>query len=191
MASNKKKTQISNKKIAKVCIIKDKDNKKCEQEISITWRELSLAVVLAVFGYIFSVKEYLIFLNNLNPITGLFVYYVILFCVMFIFSKFGFTVMNIKIQNVLQVIGATMIAFAFFIIVNNESAYVQYTTEGTLSGSSNVYLQSEDGATWYFWYNVLSITNIELARLLTFVFTPFVLAIVGGLLVTKRQLLKT
>jgi len=191
MVSNKKKTQISNKKIAKVCIIKDKDNKKCKQEVSITWRELSLAVVLAVFGFLFSTKEFLLFLNSLNPLVGLVVYYCILFCVMFVFSKFGFTVMNIKIQNILQIIGAMMITFAFFIIVDNESAYVQFVTTGSVEGSQNIYLQSEDGATWYFWYNILGIVNIELARLLTFVFTPFVLAIVGGLLVTKRQLLKT
>ncbi|OIP20532.1 hypothetical protein AUJ91_01110 [archaeon CG2_30_31_98] len=180
---------IHNKKIAKICIIKNKDNKKCQQELSLTWRELSLAVIIVVFGFLFSTKEFLLFLNTLNPIYGFMLYYFILFLVLFVFSKFGFVIMNVKIQNIVQVIGSTMIAFAFFIVVGWESAYVQYITLGSYGEISNIFLQSEDGAVWYFWYNIIGIVNIELARLLTFVITPFVLVIVGGLLVTKRKLL--
>ncbi len=156
-------------------------------KFKITKEEFYLAVLFAIMGFIASSREVLLYLNNLDPISGMVVYYAIIGIAYVILSKFGFTVIK-RIENPTQILGLLMITFAFFIIFGWTSAYVQEVTTGAADQASVIFYQCEDGATYYLYTQVLGITDVENARLLTFVFTPFILTLIGGYLVVKPKL---
>jgi len=149
-------------------------------------QEFSLALLFAVLGFIFSSRQWLMFLNGLNPLTGLIVYYAILYSCLFGLSQLGLVIFGFRIKTPLQTFGLLLITFAFFIIVDWESAYVQYVTMGSVEGASSVYWQSEDGAVFYVWQKLLPFLSMEAYRFLTYVLTPFILALLGGLLISKK-----
>ena len=71
--------------------------------------------------------------------------------------------------------------FAFFIIVDNESEWIQVVVGEEKKEEQNcpkVYLQAEDGATYYFWKSLTGASSDTL-RLLTFVLTPALLVSIG------------
>jgi hypothetical protein len=153
-------------------------------KFKITPKDLTLAVVFAIMGFIFSERSWIQWMNSLNPIEGLFVYYIILYTSLFILSKLTLVVFGFRITNISQTFGLLLITFAFFILVNWVNPYVQYITTGSLSGASNVFYQCEDGATWYFWNTIVGIKDIETARILTYSVTTFILTLIGAGLVS-------
>jgi hypothetical protein len=148
----------------------------------VTGKEVWLAVALAVMGFVFSTREYLLFLDSLSPFEGLIIYYVVLYISLYALSKLGLVIFGFKVQSLVQTAGLLMVTFSFFLVVDWTSGWV-----GIVTGKpniSNVFLQDEDGAVWWLWSQVIS--NAELCRFATFVFTPFALALSGGLLVSKK-----
>jgi hypothetical protein len=154
--------------------------------MKLTEKELALALALAVVGYAFSSRTWLLYLSGINPLQGLIIYYVILYGCLYVLSRMDLVVFGFKIKDPLQTLGLMLITFAFFICVNWESPYVQLVTTGSLDGASPVFYQAEDGALWYAWSQALPQADIETLRILTFAVTPFVLTLVGGLLVSER-----
>jgi len=153
--------------------------------IKITEKEFLLVLAITLMGFIFSMRESILWLNTLNPFQGLIVYYAILYTSLYLLSRAGLIIWEFKIEHPLQVLGATLIIFSFFITVNWENPYVQYITRGSFGDVSTVFYQSEDGATWYLWSQVVQ--NIELLRILTFIITPFILSLIGVLLVKEVE----
>ena len=137
-------------------------------------------------GFVASSRGVILFLNSLNPFQGLLVYYLILYSSLYVLSKMDLVIFGFKIDNPLQTLGLLLITFSFFITVNWESAYVQYISTGSFGGTSTVFLQSEDGATFWFWSTMFPSAEVEFLRILTFVVTPFVLTIIGSLFVSKK-----
>ena len=154
----------------------------------ITIKEFWLAIVFSVMGFVISSREVIMFMNGLNPIAGLVLFYGILYGSLYILSYAGLIIYKFKIDNPIKILGLLLITFAFFIIVNWESAYIQFVTMGNMGGASPMFLQSEDGAVWYFWYDIMNVNNIEIARLLTYVLTPFLLVLIGSLMVSRIEM---
>jgi hypothetical protein len=154
--------------------------------MELTLREVSLAVAIAVLGFAFSAREWLLFLDSLDPFKGLIVYYVILYVCLYILSRLDLVVFGFKIKDAMQTLGLLMITFAFFICVDWESPYVQFATGRNVEGISPVLFQSEDGAVWFLWQSALPWLSVDALRLLTYVVTPLLLALVGGLLVSGK-----
>jgi len=152
-----------------------------------TETELYLAVAFAVIGFLFSHGAVVKWMSGLNPIAGLLVYYIILYASLFVLSRMGLVIFGIKIDKPLQIFGLGLITFAFFILVNWESAYVNIVTYGSATNVSNLYFASEDGAMWYLFYDVFGIKNIEASRLLTYVLMPAVLAFLGAFLLEEKE----
>jgi hypothetical protein len=152
----------------------------------LTRREIYLALVFAVIGFFLTLRGFVGWLDVLTPLAGLVVYYVLLYSAIYVLSKFGLVIFGLRIEKPLQIIGLGLITFAFFMIVNWESEYVNLVTVGTSTGVSQAYWASEDGAVWYLWYHVVGVKDIEIARLLTFVLTPFLLALGGGFLLERK-----
>ena len=148
------------------------------------YNKLLLPIVFAVMGYIFSTKSWLLFLDKLNPISGLLVYYMIMTLAILILEYFGLIIGGIKFDSFSHTIGTILIIFSFFLIICFESLYVSIVTNKNIDNVSNVYLQSEDGATWYGWS--LLFTDISTLRLLTYVITPFVLTLIGQFLISSK-----
>ena len=145
-----------------------------------------LASALAALGFLLTTRPYIFWLNNVTPLVGLAVYYVILYGALYLLSKAGLTVLNVKIEQNAQTVGLLMITFAFFITVDLTSSYVQFVATGSAAGIANVYLQSEDGAVFWVWQHLLPLAGDEVWRILTYVLTPFTLALVGCGFVTGK-----
>lgn len=168
-------------------------------------------LAFAAMGYLFSSRPVLLFMNTLNPLQGLVVYYVIIFMTLEVLQLFGLIIGGVPMASLRQTLGEVMIIFAYFVIVDWESAWVQdvvaedrkrrgvpvHTSDDkstTLGNQAlecpNVYLQAEDGAVYYLMNTYVS-ANKEVARILSFVVVPAVLAFVGLYLtrgVVKRSM---
>lgn len=155
-------------------------------DFEITREEVLLVVTIAVLGFVFSTRQWILFLDSLTPATGLVIYYAIIFTCLYLLSRAGLIIYKFRIKSVVQVLGCVLITFAFFIITDWESMYIAIVT-GKSTDISNVYLQAEDGAVWYLWSQLTS--NVEFLRLLTYVFTPALLTFIGVLLVKKAEIL--
>jgi len=156
-------------------------------DFEITKEELALVLVITFMGFAFSLRQFVQFLDTLNPFTGLIVYYVILYFSLYALSKLGLVIWKIRIKSPLQVLGALLITMAFFITVDWESPWIQYITGRAGSDVSNVLYQSEDGAFWYLWSFITS--NPEILRILTYVITPCILTLAGVIFVKRAELI--
>jgi len=154
--------------------------------MELTLREVWLALALALMGFALTSRSWLLFLDGLNPIQGLTVYYLILYVSLYMLSRLDLVVFGFKIKEPLQTLGLLLITFAFFICVDWESPYVQLVTGRSVENVSPVLFQSEDGAIWFLWQKALPWADLETLRLLTYVATPFTLALIGGLLVSEK-----
>ena len=149
----------------------------------------------AFLGFLFSSRPLILGMNSLNPFQGLLVYYTIIFVTLEIMQYFGLIIGGIKISSSWQTLGELMIIFAYFIIFDMESAWIQHVVDESRGGKKeekkgketslgdqtmdcpNVYLQAEDGATFYLVSQIIK--NKETARYITFVAIPAVLAFAG------------
>ena len=154
-------------------------------DFEITKEELALVLVITFMGFAFSLRQFVLFLDSLNPFTGLIIYYIILYFSLYALSKLGLVIWKIRIKSPLQVLGALLITMAFFITVDWESPWIQYVTNRT-GDVSNVLYQAEDGAFWYLWSFLTN--NFEVLRILTYVITPCILTLVGVILVKRAEL---
>jgi len=166
--------------------------------MKLTSKEIILAVVFAMLGFILSTREYILFLSMLNPVYGLGLFYGAVFIAIFILSRIGLVVGKFKFEGLKATLGSVMIVFAFFIIFADSSAYINLVSTGqminnvfqygTIENVSIIYLQTEDGAVWWAWS--LLIPNIDVLRILTYSVTPFLLALGGGLLLSRKPSFK-
>jgi hypothetical protein len=154
--------------------------------MKLTMHEVWLALALALMGFALTSRSWLLFLDGLNPIQGLAVYYLILYVSLYMLSRLDLVVFGFKIKEPLQTLGLLLITFAFFICVDWESPYVQIVTGRGVENVSPVLFQSEDGAVWFLWQNAVPWADAETLRLLTYVATPLILALIGGLLVSEK-----
>ena len=156
--------------------------------LQLTSKEVSLAIAIAVLGFIFSTSQWLGFLNGLDAFKGFIVYYAVLYVALYALSKAGLVIFNFKIDTTQKTLGLLLITFSFFLITGWSNQYVQLVTTGSMAGASNVFYQCEDGVAFWFWNTVMNVQDIEAVRYLAFVLTPFVLTLAGGLLVTETKL---
>ena len=151
---------------------------------------LILPIIFAVLGYILTIPTYIKFLNRQSPLKGLLIYYSIIFAVVIALENMGLIINGTKFENFRQGIGTILIIFSFFIIVDWESCYINQILhdgeECVDDKFNNVYLQSEDGAV----YSLVSMItkNVQYRRLLTYVVTPFVLTLLGLLIIIDPKI---
>ena len=159
-------------------------------EPRLTLRDVKLAVLIGIGGYFFNSRTWLLFMNGLNPIEGTVVYYVIVYAGLYVLAKLGLSIFGFKISTADQTFGLLMLNFAFHVTTNWADPWVQYVTTGSLVGMSNVLVNnSEDGLVWYVVYTLGGVTNLFLARVLTFVVIPFLISIVALYLIKGKPVL--
>jgi hypothetical protein len=149
-------------------------------------REIKLAVILGILGFIFSMRAWIMFLDKQTVLVGFLIYYGILYITLLILSKLGFVMLGKKVGNWKQSMGILLIMFSFFIIFNWESPYVNLVAKGNIDNVSPIYFQAEDGITWSFYQDTLGVKDIETNRLLTFVLTPTITGLLGGYLLMNK-----
>lgn len=150
----------------------------------LTIDSLKLALLFGLLGALFSTNVWIEFLDSLSPGKGLIVYYTLIYISVYLLSLTGLVIGHSRIENPIHTLGVVMILFSFFIIFNWESEYINIITrkEYNRSKVSEIYLQSEDGATFDFFYKLTN--NLDWSRILTFIITPIILTFIGGLLIT-------
>ena len=148
-------------------------------------KALLLAIIFAILGFIFTMRTWILWLDKLNPLQGLVIYYIIVTITIVILQKIGLIVGGIEFQEWNHTIGILLLYFSWHIIFNDTSCYINMVTKGQCDQKkiSTVFLNSEDGSTYYLWSKIT--TNIEYLRLLTYVITPFILTFIGVLLIQK------
>lgn len=151
---------------------------------------LGLPIIFAILGLIFSTRVWLKFLNKQNPLKGLLIYYIVLIITIIILQSFGLVIGQTKFNSFKHTIGTILIIFSFFIIIDWTSCYTNEITQGqcdTEHSISQIYLQSEDGATYWLWSKVFKGKDkIQIRRIMTFVITPFILTLIGTMLITSK-----
>lgn len=147
--------------------------------------DIILGLILAALGFIFATRPFILFMNGLNPLENLVVYYTILFVGLLALAKLGLIIHNVKISKPVQSLGLLMITFAIFIVLDWTSCHQSIVINGSCN-IPNIYLGSEDGATYWFYSTFVS-SNDTVATALTYYFTPFVLGTVGGILAGRKR----
>jgi hypothetical protein len=140
---------------------------------------LKLALVFAVAGLIFTSRPWLNFLNKLEPEKGLLVKNVVVLAVIFMLHVID---PNITLPH-LKAAGVFLIYIAFMIIFNYQSDWIEE------SGSEDVGDQTVDGAVYHRARETLHLSP-DVARLVTFVLVPGLLAFAGSRLVRNGQKLR-
>lgn len=155
---------------------------------------LKTAGAFALLGFLLTTRRYILFLNTLSPFQGLLVYYLQIFLTLEFLQYIGLVIGGVRQETLMHTLGELMVIFAFFIVVDFESEWVQVVVGDESKEKQNcprVYLQAEDGAVYYLWKKVTQ--NPETLRLLTFVVTPVLLSVIGVYLMggraIKRELL--
>lgn len=142
-----------------------------------------LPIIFAIIGYLVTTKRFIAFLNSLDPLQGLLVYYIAVVTVIILLEHFGLIIAGIHFTSMKQLIGTIMISFSIFIVLIWSNCYVAEVSQGSCSGFAHIYLNTESGATYYLWSKLTD--NIELRRILTFVISPFILSLFGLLLISS------
>jgi len=140
---------------------------------------LKLALVFAVAGLIFTSRPWLNFLNKLEPEKGLLVKNVVVLAVIFMLHVID---PNIALPH-LKAAGVFLIYIAFMIIFNYQSDWIEE------SGSEDVGDQTVDGAVYHRARETLHLSP-DVARLVTFVLVPGLLAFAGSRLMRNGQKLR-
>lgn len=138
---------------------------------------LRLALAFALAGFIFTSKTWLRWLHSLGPEHGLVVKWVAILGSIILLDMVDPT---LKLEHKTQALGVVMVLAAFNIIFNYQSEWISE------SGSYNVGVQTPDGALYHRARENMGL-NPDLARLVTFVFVPFVLVLGGSKLVRNGQ----
>lgn len=168
-------------------------------------------LTFAALGFIFSSRPVLLWFNSLNPVQGMLAYYGIIFMTLELMQIFGLIIGGVKMASITQTLGEVLIVFAYFVIFDMTSEWVQEVVKEdqkkrgiktdeekrkdastSLGGQAlecpNIYLQAEDGATFF----TISqfVKNKEHARYITFVLIPACLSFVG-ILLTRGRVMRT
>lgn len=156
-------------------------------KFKITSEELGLCLYIALLGFVFMLRPIILFFDTLKPWQGLVIYYVVLYGNIYLLSRLRLTVWKIHIEKPMQVLGASLVLFAFFMATNMGSPYVQYIARnGHIADVTNIFYQTEDGVIFAFWNSFIPLSSINLLGFLTYILSPFLIALVGVLLVSKR-----
>jgi len=148
----------------------------------ITTKELILAVAIAVIGFVFSLRGWIYFLDKIPLWASFTIYELIFFIILYVFGKLDLIVFGVKVNKFKHTLGLWFIVCALMICINWTSPYVNIVTHDTIDGVSPIYFASEDGVVWWLWEQT-GLQNVEWLRILTYIFTPFILTLIGvGLL---------
>lgn len=148
------------------------------------WKQWSLPFILALLGFVFSTRTWILTLDSFNPVSGLFIYYIILTITLLALQYFGLIIDGVSFTGWRHLFGSILIIFSFFIVVDWTSCYDNLITKGNCDQLSSLFLSSEDGAVYYLWNKIFP--DPEMCRYLTYVLTPFVLSSIGILLITEK-----
>lgn len=145
-------------------------------EIMKVWYAVVFGAIFAILGWLFSTKAYISFMDKRSPVEGLVLYYAGLYVVFILLQSIGMKIGNVHFDTHLHTIGGLMILYAFFIVFSWESEYTCRVV-----GKDCTPKHTED-ALFFYLAKKMGLQDCH-ARVLTYVIAPFVLTVVGVLLI--------
>jgi len=138
--------------------------------------------VFAIIGFLITTKPSLQFFSKLTPLEGLLVYYFITYLALMMLQRVGLTIGKMEFNTHLHTIGSMLIIFAFLTVFGLNSKFIvlfeEQDKETAMEKGTAITMQSEDGGLFFIWEKLLN-GNMELARIMTYVVSPFILVTVG------------
>lgn len=153
-------------------------------KLKITGKEWAFVGIMTLLAIIFTNEYFLRFLASLNSFFGFMIYYIILYGCLTVMAYAGLVVFGIRIKKPLQIIGTGLIIFAFFLIFDWSSDYLNL-----VNASNGLINNSEDALSWDFWTLIINPTTDFLRWLawaLAFPLTVFIFTLIGVILNSKK-----
>jgi len=156
---------------------------------------------LALMGFLVAYKNFIVFMNKLNPLQGLVIWYGLLAMALLIIFH-GRTVaiagVGSRSLGILEVMAILMVVWAFQIVLGVQSPWAAYASGKSPEQVPNVIYQSEDGVTYTLLYNLfwslspyfpnqLWKTYPEFIAFLTYVIAPIILVGLASLLLSAKK----
>ena len=158
-------------------------------KLSITKEEWKLIISITAAGFVWSIPEFIQYIQTVGNVTGLIIRYVALF-------GFAFLILNGKSMNInrfkikrfglRETTGLIMIYYAFAVAWNwINSCWSDIVIKGVCNMPQMV-MVSEDGVLWTLLEPV--VPSAPMLRLVVYVVMPFLLTLGGAILVTRRKI---
>jgi hypothetical protein len=160
--------------------------------LRLDWKDFVLAGIIAILGFLFTAGFFTNFLNSLNPIIGLIVYYIIFFIMVIVLSKLDLIIMTFQVKDWTRFIGMFLITMAFVIILSwgNFAVFVQNAKLPAAQQVGNVIYQSLDGVVWMGIAALIkpdTDAKFQIMRVIVYAVIPFILTLLGGFLLGKKD----
>lgn len=162
---------------------------------------LRVMLGIAMIGCLIAWRDFIVFMNKLNPLQGLIIWYGLFACaLLMIFGGRTVTISGVGSRTIglLEVAAVLMVYWAFRIVVGVESPWAAQATEMRPETVPPVMYQSEDGVTYSAAYslfrflepyfpNPLWKTYPEFIAFMTYVIAPMVLIGLAAALLSAKQ----
>lgn len=135
-----------------------------------------IATLFSILGWLFTTEYYIKLLHTINPVYGLILYYSIFYIIVYLLHVIGLDIQKTHIDIHLNTIGTILILFSFFLIFGWESEYMCKKINKDCGPK-----QSEDAAVFHIWKLITK--DMETARFMTYVVSPFILVVTGIILI--------
>ncbi len=156
-------------------------------------KDIVLAIILGLMGFVFTTDMFVKFLNGLNPIVGLLAYYGFFFIMVMVLSKMDLIILTFQVKDWTKVIGMFLFTMALVIILAWGN-YSIFSANAVLPAeqqlNSNILYQSMDGILWWGYSSLIGVDTalkLGIVRILTYVLSPFLLVLMAGLFIGKKQ----
>ena len=158
-------------------------------KLSITKEEWKIIISITVAGFVWSIPEFIQYIQSVGNVTGLMIRYIALFVfAFFILNGKSMKVNRFKIKRfgIRETTGLIMIYYAFAVAWNwINSCWADIVVKGVCNMPQMV-MVSEDGVLWTLFEPL--IPSADVLRLVVYVAMPFILSLMGALLVTRRKI---
>ena len=165
------------------------------------WFVVRVVVGLAMIGALAASRSFIVFMNKLNPLQGLVIWYSLLAIALFIILHGrSITVAGLGTRSLgfAEIIATLMIVWAFQIVLGVESPWAAQASGINPSQVPGVLYQSEDGVTYTILYNLfwslspyfpnpLWKTYPDFIAFTTYVLAPIILVLLASLILTAKK----
>ena len=162
--------------------------------------QIRVAAILGLMGWLFSRGCMIQFLNSLNPVMILFIWYMVLGYLIWILFQRGNERWGYRSLNPAQIAGVLLLVFAVMIVIRIESPWAAAAIGQNPGQVPSILYASEDGVTWILWDQLTKSlgdgpilwyqNRAELIADLTYIATPVILTLLASALMTTGQFQK-
>ena len=165
------------------------------------WFVIRVIIGLALMGILAASRSFIIFMNKLNPLQGLVIWYSLLAIALFIIlhgRRIAVAGLGTRSLGFAEIIATLMIIWAFQIVLGVESPWAAQASGINPNQVPGVLYQSEDGVTYTLLYNLfwslspyfpnlLWKTYPEFIAFATYVLAPIILVLLASLILTAKR----